>query len=292
MIDYHVHLWPHGQRHEPMSVEELAGYCERAAAEGVNEIALTEHLFRFRSARLAVGDWWAAEGSDPALVRVMSDYWDDHAQADLDAYVEVVEAAKAAGLPVRLGLEVDHYPGRMDVVSRLLEGYPFDVLLGSVHWMDTWMFDFLDDPTSAREWGRRGIDAIWSAYTDCMEDLAGSRTCDVLAHPDVVKVAGHRPADAGLLAELETRIAEAAAANGMAAEVSSAGWRKPVAEAYPSPSLLAHFRAAGVPVTTASDTHGPDLVAHRSPDLRRLVESAGYTHLAAFRERQRTEVPL
>ena len=292
MIDYHVHLWPHGQRHEPMSVEELAGYCERAAAVGVSEIALTEHLFRFRSARQAVGDWWASDGSDPALARVMGDYWDDHARADLDTYVEVVQAAQAAGLPVRLGLEVDHYPGRMDVVSRLLEGYPFDVLLGSVHWLDTWMFDFLEDPTSAQQWGRRGIDAIWSAYTDSMEDLAGSRTCDVLAHPDVVKVAGHRPTDAGLLAELETRIAEAAAANGMAAEVSSAGWRKPVAEAYPSPSLLDRFRAAGVPVTTASDTHGPDLVAYRSTDLRELVERAGYSHLAGFRERRRCEVPL
>ena len=292
MIDYHVHLWPHGQRHRPMSVEELAGYCERAAAAGVSEIALTEHLFRFRSARAAVGDWWAAEGSDPALAAVMSQYWDDHAQADLDTYVEVVQAAKAAGLPVRLGLEVDHYPGRMDVVAGLLEGYPFDVLLGSVHWLDTWMFDFLDDPTSAREWGRRGIDAIWSAYTDCIEDLAGSRSCDVLAHPDVVKVAGHRPADPGLLAELETRMAEAAASNDMAAEVSSAGWRKPVGEPYPSVSLLDRFRAAGVPVTTASDTHGPDLVAHRSPDLRRLVEDAGYTHLAGFQGRRRREVPL
>ena len=292
MIDYHVHLWPHGTRDKPMSVEELAGYCQRAAANGVTEIALTEHLFRFRSARDAVGDWWTRESSDPALARVMGDYWDDHARADLDTYVEVVEAAKAAGLPIRLGLEVDHYPGRMDVVEGLLDGYPFDVLLGSIHWLDTWMFDFLEDPTSAREWGRRGIDAIWSAYTDSMEDLAGSRTCDVLAHPDVVKVAGHRPTDAGALAELETRMAEAAAANGMAAEVSSAGWRKPAAEAYPSPSLLARFRANGVPVTTASDTHGPDLVAHRSSDLRELVEGAGYSHLATFHQRERREVPL
>jgi histidinol-phosphatase (PHP family) len=275
-----------------MTVEQLAGYCERAGAAGVTEIALTEHLFRFRSARDAVGDWWAGEDADPALAAVMARYWDDHARADLDAYVEVVLAAKAAGLPVRLGLEVDHYPGRMDVVGRLLEGYPFDVLLGSVHWLGTWLFDFLDDPTSAEQWGRRSIDSIWSAYTDGMEELAGSGTCDVLAHPDVVKVAGHRPADPGLLAELEARIAEAAAAGGMAAEVSSAGWRKPANEAYPSTTLLDRFWAAGVPVTTASDTHGPELVGYRSTDLRALVETAGYSHLAAFDARRRRPVPL
>jgi len=292
MIDYHVHLWPHGEPHATPTLDELAGYCEAAAAGGVAEIAMTEHLYRFRSAREAVGDFWAEEGADPALAAVIGPYWDEHCRADLDTYVSVVEEAKAAGLPIRLGLEVDHYPGRMDVVGRLLEGYPFDVLLGSVHWLDIWMLDYLEDPTSMAEWGRRGVDAAWSAYTDSLEDLAGSGVCDVLAHPDLAKVAGHRPADTGLRLELESRMAEAAATNGMAAEVSSAGWRKPAQEAYPSPTLLDRFHAAGVPVTTASDTHGPGLVAHRSADLRVLVEQAGYDSLAAFDRRRIRPVPL
>ncbi|HET6794270.1 MAG TPA: hypothetical protein VFH45_07510, partial [Acidimicrobiales bacterium] len=80
--------------------------------------------------------------------------------------------------------------------------------------------------------------------------------------------------------------------SGMAAEVSSAGWRKPVAEAYPAPDLLARFHRAGVPVTTASDTHGPLQVAHRSADLHRLVEDAGYSELQSFRARRGTPVPL
>ncbi|MHB1924433.1 MAG: PHP domain-containing protein, partial [Acidimicrobiales bacterium] len=112
-----------------------------------------------------------------------------------------------------------------------------------------------------------------------------------LAHPDLAKVAGHRP-DPGLRLDLEARMAEAAAANGMAAEVSSAGWRKPAQEAYPSPTLLDLFHAAGVPVTTASDSHGPGRVAHRSADLRRLVERAGYDSLAGFDRRRRRKVTL
>ena len=46
-----------------------------------------------------------------------------------------------------LGLEVDYYRGRMDEVADLLAGYPFDVLLGSVHWVGAWRFDDLDDPS-------------------------------------------------------------------------------------------------------------------------------------------------
>ena len=43
----------------------------------------------------------------------------------------------------------------------------------------------------------------------------------------------------------------------MAAELSSAGWRKPVGEQYPAEPLLARFAAHGVPFTTASDAHRP-----------------------------------
>ena len=66
---------------------------------------------------------------------------------------------KAAGLPVVLGLEVDYYQDRMDDVADLLDGYPFDVLLGSVHWLGTWRFDVLSDPQVLAEWDHRDIDA-------------------------------------------------------------------------------------------------------------------------------------
>ncbi|MGH9302693.1 MAG: histidinol-phosphatase, partial [Acidimicrobiales bacterium] len=113
--------------------------------------------------------------------------------------------------------------------------------------------------------------------------------CDVLAHPDVIKVAGHRP---GVPGEFHDRIAEAAAQSGMAAEVSSAGWRKPAGESYPAPGLLDAFRARSVPITTASDSHGPEHVAYRCADLRAMVTAAGYTSLRTFEARTAHDVDL
>lgn len=292
VLDYHVHLWPHAEVADPAEerLERLAHYCEVAAAHGVTEIALTEHLFRFRAGRSVVDGFWSDE-PDPALRGRMAAYFDHHATADLDAYVEAALAARAAGLPVVVGLEVDYYPGRMAAVARLLDGYPFDVLLGSVHWLGTWMFDDLDDEVARAEWDRRGTEDAWRAYTDALEELAGTGTVDVLAHPDLVKIAGRRP-PAGLLDECHDRMAEAAARSGLAAELSSAGFVKPVGEAYPSAGLLGRFAARGVPLTTASDSHGPGRVADRSEDLRRLAEDAGYRSLRAFRRRQGRDVPL
>lgn len=287
MLDYHLHLWPHGERDRQPTVEQLAAYCDKAVAEGITEIAITEHLFRFRQADGLQGGW----RHDPnAELRAHAEaYWREHNGADLDAYVEAVSEAKAAGLPVVLGLEVDHYAGRMDQVTSLLEGYPFDVLLGSVHWVGAWLLDVIESAIVQREWDRRGTDDAWEAYTSALEELASTGAVDVLAHPDLCKISGRVPA---VPAEFYERMAEAAGRSGLAAEVSSAGWRKPCAEAYPAPDLLRRFKAHGVPVTTASDAHGLELVAHRAQDLRPLLDAAGYTELVAFRGRQPHTVGL
>ena len=287
MLDYHLHLWPHGQRDEAPTLDQVAAYCERATAAGVSEIALTEHLFRFRQADRLLGGFWADE-PDTALRESMRRYWDDHARADLDAYVSCVQSAQAAGLPVVLGLEVDYYRGRMQEVGDLLAGYPFDVLLGSVHWLGTWRFDDLADPVSLDGWRSRDVDAAWSQYAGAVEELAATGTCDVLAHPDLIKVAGHHPAAPE---ECWERLVEAAVSSAMAAELSSAGWRKPAAEAYPAPGLLERFVRRGVPLTTASDAHRLVEVADRSSDLAAQLGALGVTTLRGYRQRRPYEVP-
>ncbi len=287
MLDYHLHLWPHPQAEVSLSLDQVADYCAAAAAAGVREIALTEHLFRFVQSEPIVAGLF--DDDDPALRASMRRYWEHHARNDLDAYVELAASAKAAGLPVVIGLEVDYYRGRMDKVSELLDGYPFDVLLGSVHWLGAWRFDDLDDPLHMAEWETRAVEAAWDAYAAAIEELAASGTCDVLAHPDLVKAAGHVPAHPD---ELWDRLADAAARSAMSAEVSSAGWTKRCAEQYPARRLLERFVERGVPLTTASDAHGLTRVADRAGDLRALLASVGVDELCAFEGRIARRVPL
>jgi len=288
VLDYHLHLWPHAQADAEATVEQVTAYSRRAAEAGVTEIALTEHLFRFTQARDLLDGFWDDLPGD-ALRPGMIAYWDHHARVDLDAYVEVVEAVKAEGLPVVLGLEVDYYQDRMDQVAGLLDGYPFDVLLGSVHWLGTWRFDVLNEPLVMAEWEVRDVDAVWDEYARAMEELGASGVCDVFAHPDLVKVAGRVPA---VPDEYYDRITEAAARSGMAAEVSSAGWRKPAGEEYPAPPLLKRLVDRGVPLTTASDAHSLPDVADRASELRALLVAAGVTTLRGYRGRRAYDVDV
>jgi len=287
VLDYHLHLWPHEESDVALNLDQIAAYCERAQAAGVVEVAITEHLFRFTQSRALMAGLFADD--PPALRGSMDQYWDHHARTDLDDYVALAVSAKAAGLPVVVGLEVDHYRGRMDQVHALLSGYPFDVLLGSVHWVGAWRFDDISDALHMAEWSVRDVDATWSAYTEAIEELAASGTCDVLAHPDLVKAAAHWPTQP---AEWWDRLAEAAARTQMAAEVSSAGWRKPCAEQYPARPLLERMAARGVAFTTASDAHRQVQVADRTADLRSLLDEVGIEELRAYSGRVGRPVPV
>jgi histidinol-phosphatase (PHP family) len=140
-------------------------------------------------------------------------------------------------------------------------------------------------------WDKRDHDEVWRRYTEALEELAGSGVVDVLAHPDLVKVAGRFPSLA-CREECEERIAEAASRSGLAAELSSAGLRKPAGEVYSPPSLLARFRARGVPLTTASDTHGLTNLAEHSGALAALARGAGYDQLQSFEGRQGIAVAI
>lgn len=219
----------------------------------------------------------------------MADYMDWHARNSLDDYVTLAQRAQDEGLPVKIGLEVDYYRDQMADVSALFAQYPFDVLIGSVHWLDSWAFDDLDSEIAMNEWRLRDVDQCWADYTRALEELAASNAVDVLAHPDLIKVAGFFPER---LEEYWDRMAEAAATASVSVECSSAGWRKPAVEQYPAAGFLDRLVARGLTFTTASDAHRLERVGERSNDLATMLEARGVRQLATYTKRQRQLVDL
>jgi histidinol-phosphatase (PHP family) len=205
----------------------------------------------------------------------------------LESYVAVVTDAQERGLPVKLGLEVDFFKHSIGAVLDLLEPYPWDFLIGSIHWVGGWSIDHSD---VAYEFERRGVDQAYEDYFAWETQLAASGTVDVLAHADVVKKYGHRLPAAPL--DLYRKVARAAAASGTAVEVSSAGLRKTVGEMYPAPEFLTILHEEGVPITLASDAHYPNECAVDRDLAIEAARAAGYTHRLRFRRRESESVPL
>jgi histidinol-phosphatase (PHP family) len=220
---------------------------------------------------------------------MMAQYFEWHARNELDDYVNLALRAKQEGLPVKIGLEVDYYRGQMDDVSALFAQYPFDVLIGSVHWLGTWQFDDIENDVQMKEWTTRSVDGAWRDYTNAIEELAASHSVDVLAHPDLIKVAGYYASDPS---ECWERMAQAAKLADVSVECSSAGWVKPVKEQYPALGFLDTLVAQGVTFTTASDAHRLERVGERANDLATFLEDRGVHQLASYTSRQRELVPL
>jgi histidinol-phosphatase (PHP family) len=291
MSDYHLHLHPHHPTPEspPMGVYPpgyIDRYVEVAARRGVTELGFSEHLYRCVEAERVLGNWWE-DDPDTAMAAEMRKIVRSERSLSLDAYVDVVLDARRRGLGVKLGLEVDFVPGTEAAVLDLVQQYPFDFLLGSVHWIGAWAFD---RSALSDEFTRRGVQAAYEQYFDLETRLAASGMVDVLAHADVIKKQGVRPQQPIL--DLYAPVVAAAAASGMAVEVSSGGLRRKSAEMFPAPAFLASFGAAGVPITLGSDAHGPDEAAWGHSKVVRAARAAGYTHHLRFNGRVPESVPL
>jgi histidinol-phosphatase (PHP family) len=273
IVDYHMHL-RRGLVGSSEEVDHTPGavgpYLETAAERGVDEIGFTEHVYYFRQTR----EIW------------INEYERERCVHDLDLYCDTILDAKRQGLPVKLGLEVDYVGERQDRLAELLAGYPWDFLLGSVHYIGTQSID-----QQPGIWAEGSVEDAWRRYVDALAELAGTGYVDVLAHPDLPKIFSQRPEPA-VLAELHEQIADAAARAGVALEISTAGLRKPVGELYPDPPLLQACVERGVAVTLASDAHLPGDVGRDFGQAVALARQAGCQTVTVFENRRPRQEPL
>ena len=163
IVDYHMHLRDARSEiaHNTSSVDP---FVDAARAAGVDEIGFTEHGYYFTQLRTL----WSVP------------YQIERCVYDLDIYVHAVVQARERGLPVKLGLEVD-YVGRDDETRALLAPYPWDYLLGSVHWIDGFAVD--GEPKLVDE---VGVEETWHRYFDVLARAARSGLFHSLSHPDPV----------------------------------------------------------------------------------------------------------
>lgn len=284
MIDCHTHLQPHGAQ-PPMTRALIDEYVRAGRERGVERICITEHLFRFREAFELLHGWWD-DDPDADLRTLAERYWRDHVSGSVADYVRLIEEAKAGGAPVLLGLEMDWVHGREEDLRRFLAPYDWDIVLGSVHYIGAWGFD---EPAFIDEWPKRDVADVWREYGGLVRELAESGLADVLAHPDLAKVFGHRPRDETPLHDL---ILAGAAVHGTAVELNSNGLNKPAREIYPAPPLVERARALGLPITLASDAHTPDRVGEHFDRLVELAQGAGYSEAVTFVGRRKAAYGL
>ena len=182
-------------------------------------------------------------------------------------------------IEILLGYEVDYLKGHMD--ARVLNQHA-DYLIGSVHFIDDWGFD---NPEFIGRYEHEDIDVIWQKYFDAIEEMANSKLFDIVGHVDLIKVFKFMPKKD--INEIAKNALLAIKKADMVLEINMSGYRKPIAEAYPSRSLLQEAYNLGIPITFGSDAHKPEQVGLFEGEIQTMARSVGYTQCAIFRNRKR-----
>jgi histidinol-phosphatase (PHP family) len=273
LTDYHVHLRTDERENTAARFFTAANaerYRETASERGIEELGVAEHIYRFSAAM----EIW------------QHPFWRQYAVDDLDEYCGFVREET----DLRLGIEMDFVPGREDRIASQLDGRDWDYVVGSVHFLRDHSLDTEDYSI----WGAgESADRIWQRYFETVAASALSGLYDVIGHPDLVKVwgSGAPVPDRDPRYFYEPAV-EAFAEAGVAVEISTAGWRKPVAEQYPAVPMLEMLIDAGCPLALSSDAHVPDQLGFEYERAVELLQSLGLKEIAVFEKRQRRLEPL
>lgn len=256
----------HGGHSRLADGQDVQAIAEVAAEKDFVAFGFTEH---FQTPPMA-------NTPDPVL---------DGQLALFDDYVSDVLTARKAHRFLLLGAEVEYIRGAFDWTRAQLAAWPFDYVVGSVHYLRLGDTDFLID------WERwRTEDAIRCAgspehlqiaYYQQVLELLEWNIASVIGHLDLIKM-WLTPEEGARTPAIEAavrRVLEAMRAAGVAMDINARGLVKPCKRIYPDDWILEEARRIGVRVTLGDDSHGADDVGRNLGVAIDAVVRAGYQHV-------------
>lgn len=202
--------------------------------------------------------------------------------AELPAYYGWIDragaAAKEASIQILCGLECDWVPGIEPWIQHLRTLYPWDYLIGAVHYLPG--NGSVDDSLYADKTLTGSVKEDWQLYWESIENMVRSGLFDIVGHVDLVKIWGRVPQD-DLMPYYEP-VLRALQDSNMAVELNTAGWHKHCAEQYPSIPLLRELLKRRIPIVINSDAHYPQHLSRGWEEAVALLRQLSDNKLQQF----------
>ena len=264
-IDYHTHHERCGH-----AVGQLREYVEQAIEKGIDQLGLSDHMpiIHVPKGRLL-----------PGLAMDLS---------ELENYMhEALSLQKEykKDIAIKVGLEADYIAGFEEAIKKLLSPYPFDYILGSVHFLGEWD---LSDSRNMDPWKGRPLLEIYQDYFEAIQGAAKSGIYDIIGHFDVIKKYGFRPTEdiSSIISDTLKVIKE----QNVTIELNASGRKTIAQEIYPAPQIIAEAIGLEIPFTLGSDAHRPEDIHSGLKEGRELLRKLGVEQLATFDKRRRIMV--
>jgi len=257
-IDYHIH-----SRHSFDGEASVYDICNAALAQGMNEIAITDHLDIY---------------SDKPFEHIL----------DVDACRCEIEECKdvfAGKLRIKAGVELGQPQVNPGDAARFFSKYSPDFVIGSVHNMEN------DLDLYYYDWSEHDEFKVYDRYLDWLTELAANYDYDVLGHITYplryIFEARGVPFPLEKYRDRFVELFKILFSRGKGIECNTSGWFQKINEPLPPLSLLKLYRnCGGEIITLGSDAHKLNQVSitiHRGEELLR---EAGFKYITAFTQRK------
>jgi histidinol-phosphatase (PHP family) len=256
--DYHIHTTFSDGRAKP---EE---YVEAAIRLGLNEIGFSEHL-----TLSAEPQRWSMN------------------PARLSEYISYISSLKKRypGIAIRTGIELDFFPGKNKELSEICNAYPFDYIIGSVHYMGEQTVDLGPEFYIGKD-----INVIFENYFNLICEAISSGLFDIIGHVDLVRI--HRFSPSNDISNLYEMVADSLARHNVTFELNTNGRNKPLGDFYPDRKYLHIFANHGAHVCVNSDAHYPVRVGQFFDEAYELLRINGFSEMSAFINHSCYQIPF
>lgn len=278
------------------SEEWLDLYLQQAKRLGLREVGIVDHLYRFKETRTYFERYM--ELDEQHEYGSLQRYWLERVMTEnIDEFIETIQQAKEKwcehGVTLKLGIEADYFVGGEEELAKILNGYPWDFVIGSVHFVDGWGFDNPQTEYIFKRMDEVALKQHYQRFFETVEGMIASNLFDFVAHLDNFKVFNYKVQDKVFLDTAYKRIAKALIATNTATEINAGlYYRYPAKEMCPSPRFLQTLLAYGVEFTVSSDAHFPDDLGKFTFENAQQLKNAGVSSLVTFNQREKQYIEI
>lgn len=266
LIDYHLHSTY--SMDGKMTMEEA---CIQAIELGLKEIVFTDH----------VELCWPGNNT-PFDINSLSGYL-EHIDEVADKYSDK--------LTIKKGMELGLEPDRLDTLSYIVDTYPVDFIIGSVH-----VIDGQDPYLRAYYDGKTKEESYIRYYTEILNIIKRFDKFSVLGHLDYVK--RYSPFqwdmdDYKIGYDIIDEILKLLIQKGKGIEINTSGYRHISEAPMPHFNIIKRYKELGGKVITiGSDAHTTEHMAFRFDDTIKSLQNMGITSIATFSNMQPSFITL
>ena len=265
IIDMHTH-----SDNSPDGIHSPMYMCERAVDKGLRALAITDHC----------------------EINVFAEQ--KYASSVFHSYFETAKARISfeGQLLVLHGLEIAQITSNMQLSDMIVNKYPYDYILGSVHTPRGF-----DEDIKEIDYSKLDVYEFMNNYFDELTELAAWHGCDALAHITcpMRRIQGYHKIDFDYdkVSESLDRLLLAIINNGKALEINTSGLRQDINRLMPEERIIRRYKELGGKlITIGSDAHNVKDIGEGIEEAMKIIKECGFDKITFYVNRQSMQIDI